>query len=61
MKIDSSCSSPGAVAAKAQKQILLRVFEVAEEDAEPDDARRIGVGPHHAKGEAMEERHGERL
>ena len=48
---------PGAIAAEPAVQILLRVLEVPEEDAEPDDARRIGVGPHDAKVHMMEERH----
>jgi hypothetical protein len=46
------------IAAEPAIQIFLGVLEVAEEDAEPDDAGGIGVGPHHAQVDVMEERHG---
>ena len=48
----------GAIAAEPPVEILLGVLEIAEEDAEPDDAGGIGVGPHHAEVDVMEERHG---
>ena len=47
-----------AIAAEPAIEILFRMLEVAEEHAEPDDAGRIGVGPHHAEVDVMEQRHG---
>src|SRR5262249_49710107 len=47
-----------AIAAETPDQIFFGAFEVATKHAEPDDARRIGVGPHDAGGDVMEERHG---
>jgi hypothetical protein len=47
-----------AIPAEPQEQFLFSVLEVAEEHAEPDDARRIGVGPHDAHVDMMEECHG---
>src|SRR5258707_350858 len=44
-----------AVAAEAEKQLLFRVLEVPEKDAEPDDAGRVGVGPHDAEIDVMKE------
>src|SRR4029077_5088230 len=44
-----------AVAAETEKQLLFRVLEVPEKDAEPDDAGRVGVGPHDAEIDVMKE------
>src|SRR3954468_22493306 len=45
------------IGAQVTIQIFFSVLEVAEEDAEPDDAGWIGVGPHHPLIDVMEERH----
>ena len=58
MKMFSDAEQRGAIAAEPPVEILLGVLEVAEEHAEPDDAGRIGVGPHDAEVDVMEERHG---
>ncbi len=50
-----------ALFAEHAEHVFLRVLEVAAEDAEPDDAGRIGVGPHHAQIEMMKERHARTL
>ena len=58
MKMFSAPQQRGPIAAEPAIEILFGVLEVAEEDAEPDDAGRIGVGPHDAKVDVMEECHG---
>ena len=58
MKHAQRAQQPRAIAAEPAIQVFLRVLEVAKKHAEPDDARRIGVGPHHAQIDVMEERHG---
>jgi hypothetical protein len=45
------------VAAEPAVEILLGMLEISEEDAEPDDPRGVGVGPHDAEVDVMEERH----
>src|SRR5439155_4837565 len=46
-----------SIAAEPPVQLLFGVLEVAEEDTEPHDARRIGVGPPHAEVDMMVEGH----
>ena len=45
------------IAPQAAEQILFGVLRVPEEDAEPQDARRVGIRPHDARVQVVEERH----